>query len=700
MSMANFTPIFEPQAIAVVGATSREGSVGQGVMANLAGSFTGQLYPINPEHAAVNGLTCYPTLTAVGAPIDLAVIIVPAALVPQILTEAGALGIKGAIVISAGFKEAGHKDLEEQLQEISARYGITLIGPNCLGVINPARHLNASFASLLPDNGPVAFISQSGAICTGIIDCARSMGIGFSKFISVGNKAVVDDAALWEYLATDDATQVIAMYAEQLSDTRRLLPLAKKITRGASAKPIIVLKSGRTTAGAGATASHTGALAGNDAAYDALFRQAGIIRADTITELFDYIKIFSTNKLAPARRLAIITNAGGPGALAVDAAIHDGLAIAVPAAETTAALKAALPPAANIHNPIDVLGDARFDRYQAALTAVAADPAIDSLLVILTPQTMTEIERTAESIVKLHQTSAKPLAVSFIGEQLVAAGRQIMQAGGVAVYDYPEAAIKALAQLANLSEKAGLIDEPAPELADIDRAAVSKIFAQARAAGVLTFPEASGLAILKAYGFPLLDSRIAHNRAEAEQIAKEIGRPLVLKIVSPDILHKTEAGGIVLNVLPENAGTAFEALWSQVAQKQPQAHLEGVLLEELVSGGTEMILGSVQDPSLGAALMLGFGGTAVEVWRDIVFGVNPLTKTDVLEMIKKLRAYKLLAGWRGAPAADQAALVDGVLRLARLLADFPEIKEMDINPFLVLEQGKGAKALDVRIVIA
>jgi acyl-CoA synthetase (NDP forming) len=270
----------------------------------------------------------------------------------------------------------------------------------------------------------------------------------------------------------------------------------------------------------------------------------------------------------------------------------------------------------------------------------------------------------------------------------------------VAVYDYPEAAIKALAQLANLSEKAGLIDEPAPELADIDRAAVSKIFAQARAAGVLTFPEASGLAILKAYGFPLLDSRIAHNRAEAEQIAKEIGRPLVLKIVSPDILHKTEAGGIVLNVLPENAGTAFEALWSQVAQKQPQAHLEGVLLEELVSGGTEMILGSVQDPSLGAALMLGFGGTAVEVWRDIVFGVNPLTKTDVLEMIKKLRAYKLLAGWRGAPAADQAALVDGVLRLARLLADFPEIKEMDINPFLVLEQGKGAKALDVRIVIA
>ena len=698
--MINLDFIFRPKAVAIVGASTKAGSVGESIIKNMTSGFTGAIYPVNPNYTEISGLKCYPSLSAIGQAVDLVIIIVPAAIVPDILEESGRLGIKGAIVISAGFKETGNFELENKIKEISARYDIALVGPNCLGVINPYLNLNASFASLMPEKGSVAFISQSGALCTAVLDCAHNMGIGFSKFISVGNKAVVDDAAILEYLAGDKETKVIAMYAEQLVNSEVLLPLVKKLGRGPQAKPIIVLKSGRTSAGAGASASHTGALAGNDAAYSALFRQGGVIRAESIEELFDYIKIFDNNPIAPARRLAIITNAGGPGVLAIDASVENNLQIAALSDNTKKNLAAALPAAANIHNPIDVLGDARADRYSSTLKNVLADNQVDAAVIILTPQATTEIVETAQAIVSAQKINNKPLAVSFVGKDLVAAGLAVLQANHIAVYDYPEAAVQAIAKLADFYEAGSQVNEEPIIFNDVDKEAVSKIFAQSRAQGIKTFPETTALQILKAYNFPILAGRVAHNISEAEQIGLEIGKPLALKIVSPDILHKTDAGGVMLNVSPEMAGKKFAEMMAKVALNKPEAKLEGILFEELITeSGTELILGSIKDPGLGDTIMLGLGGIYVEVLKDVVFGLNPLFKSDVLDMIASLKSKKILDGARGFEPADKSAIVECVLRLAKLLQDFPEIKEMDINPLVVFKKGSGAKALDARIII-
>lgn len=699
--MSNLDFVFKPKAVAVVGASTKIGAVGDGVLKNLQAGFSGNIYPVNPKADSINGLKCYPNLSAIGAPVDLMIIIVPAVVVPAVLEEGGSLGIKGAIVISAGFKEVGRIDLENQLKDISAKYDIALIGPNCLGIINPSLKLNASFAPLMPAEGQVAFISQSGAICSAVIDCACDMGIGFSKFMSVGNKAVVEEAEIFEYLYHDTETQVIALYAEQLSHPEILMPLVKKIGHGATAKPIIVLKSGRTSAGAGASASHTGALAGNDAAYNALFRQSGIIRADSVEEMFDYIKIFSTNKLAPAGQLAVITNAGGPGVLAIDATVENGLNVSKLAAATTAALQATLPAAANIHNPIDVLGDALADRYQKALEIVLADPSVETVAVILTPQTMTEIDATAQAIVLAKQKYSKPIAACFMGEELVASGLKILRDNQVAAYSYPEEAIIALDVFNNFYMASQRPEEGVVIFDDVDKEAVAKIFSAAKARGQSAFPESEALAIFAAYKFPILVSHVATTAAEATQIAQAFGQPVALKIVSEDILHKSDAGGVMLAIDPSEAGEKFTELMTRVAHNKPEAKLEGVLLEDMVSENKiELILGSVKDPSLGSTIMVGLGGIYVEVFKDVVFGLNPLTKSDAKLMLNSLKAKKILDGIRGAKPSDQDKVVECLLRLAQLLKDFPEIKELDINPLAVFEVGQGVKALDGRIIIA
>ncbi len=698
--MSNLDFVFKPKSVAIVGASSKEGSVGNDVVKNLIQGYTGKIYPVNPKATEINGLKCYPSLSAISASVDLTIIIVPAAIVPTILEESGSLGIKGAIIISAGFKEMGNIDLENELKTISAKYDIALIGPNCLGIINPSINLNASFAPLMPSNGHVAFISQSGALCTAVLDSAKEMGIGFSKFMSVGNKAVVDEVMIFEYLADDEDTKVIALYAEQLQEPEKLMALVKKISRGPNAKPIIVLKAGKTSAGAGASASHTGALAGNDAAYSALFRQSGIIRADNVAELFDYIKIFSNNHILPAKKLAIITNAGGPGVLAIDAAIINNLEIAVLSEETKKTLKAALPAAANTHNPVDVLGDARANLYQSALETVLKDANVEAALIILTPQSTTEIEETARVIATTQAKFKEPLAVVFMGEALVSGGLQILKDNNIATYSYPESGVKALATLNNFYNLAQQETESIIEFADVDKEKVAAIFNEARAKGIFSFPEASALAVLEAYHLPVLVSRLAHSKEEAETIAKEIGKKMVFKIVSQEILHKSDAGGIMLNVLPEEAGAKFVELMTRVAINKPTAKLEGVLMVEMITDlGTELILGSIEDPSLGDAIMLGLGGIYVEILKDVVFGLNPLTKNDVEVMINSLKSKKFLDGARGAKPSDKAMVIECVLRLAQLLRDFPEIKELDINPLLALEVGKGAKVLDARIVI-
>jgi Acyl-CoA synthetase (NDP forming) len=698
--MSNLDFIFKPKSVAIVGASTKLGSVGNGIAKNLTQGFTGKVYPVNPKAEELYGLKCYPSLTAINAPIDLMVIVVPAAIVPAVLEEGGKLGIKGAIIISAGFKEAGNPELENTVKELCAKYDIALIGPNCLGIINPSISLNASFAAFAPSIGNVAFISQSGALCTAILDCATSMGIGFSKFISVGNKAVLDETDILDYLKNDDDTDVVAMYAEQLAEPDKLMAKIKELSHDAKPIPVVVIKSGKTSAGAGATASHTGALAGNDAAYAALFRQSGIIRANSSEELFDYIKIFSANKVNSAARLAIITNAGGPGVLAIDAVVENGLTVATLSDETKAALKAALPPEANTHNPIDVLGDARADRFEAAISAALSDNNVDAAVIILTPQSTTEIEATAEVIIKARDKYNKPIAAAFMGQELVEPGLELLKNNKIAAYSYPESAIKALSALEKFYQDTQTEITEVVEFTDVDREAVSKIFAQAKANGIKAFPEASALAILKAYGLPTLVSHVAHTKEEAEQIAKEMGRTMVLKIVSQDILHKSDAGGITLHVTPEEAGLRFEEMIARVKINRPEAKIDGVLLEEMISeAGTEMILGSIQDPSLGDAIMLGLGGIYVEIIKDVVFGLNPLTRADVILMINSLKSKKILDGARGAKPADKEAIIECVLRLAQLLRDFPEIKEMDMNPLFVMDEGKGAKVLDGRIII-
>ncbi len=698
--MKNLDLIFKPNSVAIVGASTKEKSVGNEIVKNLAGTFAGEIFPVNPKAEEIYGLPCYSSLTAIGKAVDLMIVVVPAAIVPQVMEEGGALGIKGAIIISAGFKETGNGELEEQVKNICEKYGIVLIGPNCLGIINPALQLNASFAAVMPPKGSVAFISQSGALCTAILDCAKEMGIGFSKFMSVGNKTIINETAILEYLANDEETKVIAMYVEQLSDTEALMHIARKITTGQNPKPIIILKSGRSSAGAGASASHTGALAGNDAAYEALFNQSGVIRAYSTSELFNYIRIFSDNPIKSAKRLAIITNAGGPGVLAIDAATEDALVPAVLSEETKEKLKTALPAAANIHNPIDLIGDAMADRYQASLEAVLSDNNVDSVLVILTPQAMTEIEATAQALVAAKQKFGKPVAAVFMGEELVSPGIKILKDADVAVFAFPEEAVRSLNTLHTFFEHSSRVISESTEITDVNRELVAKIFNESRAAGVLSFPEARALAIMEAYGLPVLQSRIAKTREEAEAIAKEMGVKMVLKIVSQDILHKSDVGGIMLNVLPEEAGDKFDEMMTAIAAKKPEARLEGVLMVEMVTEkGVELILGSSKDASFGNLIMVGLGGIFVEVLKDVAFGLNPLNREDVLAMLNSLKSKKMLSGVRGAKAVDIEAVVDAVLRLAKLLKDFPEIKELDINPLLALENGKGVKVLDARIVI-
>jgi len=698
--MKNLDLIFKPNSVAIVGASTKEKSVGNEIVKNLAGTFAGEIFPVNPKAEEIYGLPCYSSLTAIGKAVDLMIVVVPAAIVPQVMEEGGALGIKGAIIISAGFKETGNGELEEQVKNICEKYGIVLIGPNCLGIINPALQLNASFAAVMPPKGSVAFISQSGALCTAILDCAKEMGIGFSKFMSVGNKTIVNETAILEYLANDEETKVIAMYVEQLSDAEALMTVVRKITTGKNPKPIIILKSGRTSAGAGASASHTGALAGNDAAYEALFNQSGVIRAYNTSELFNYIRIFSTNPIKSAKRLAIITNAGGPGVLAIDAATEDALVPAVLSEETKEKLKTALPAAANIHNPIDIIGDAMADRYQASLETVLSDNNVDSVLLILTPQAMTEIEATAQALVAAKQKFGKPVAAVFMGEELVSPGIKILKDADVAVFAFPEEAVRSLNTLHTFFEHSSRVISESTEITDVNRELVAKIFNESRAAGIFAFPEARALAVMEAYGLPILQSRIAKTREEAEQIAKEMGVKMVLKIVSQDILHKSDVGGIMLNVLPEEAGDKFDEMMTAIAAKKPEAKLEGVLMVEMVTEkGVELILGSSKDASFGNLIMVGLGGIFVEVLKDVAFGLNPLNREDVLAMLNSLKSKKMLSGVRGAKAVDIEAVVDAVLRLAKLLKDFPEIKELDINPLLALENGKGVKVLDARIVI-
>lgn len=703
----SYQALFYPKSVAIIGASRKIKTVGNDIVKNLVTQgFSGSIYPVNPKAENLYGKTVYASVQEVPEAVDLVIVAVPAQYVTQVIKEAHeAKQAQAAIVISAGFKEAGHDDLEQELKEYCQSNNITLVGPNCLGIINPEIKMNASFASVMPQEGSVAFVSQSGALCTAVLDYAKELGIGFSKYMSIGNKADVDELKLLKYFIEDEKTKVIALYAEQLENAPELIKVVKELSRGEHAKPVIVLKSGKTEAGSSAIASHTGSLAGGDNAYEALFAQAGIIRANSVAELFDFIQMFSKNHKHVIKNVAIVTNAGGPGVLTTDAVITAGLELAQLSDASTTALKEFLPEAANTHNPIDILGDAVGERYQKTLDILVKDENIDAIIVLLTPQSMTEIRKTAHAVVHSHYYGDKPILASFMGEETVLPGVHIMRDAGVMTTRFPESAAYALGVFSKFVEYTQREKSEVLQYEDVDSAAVRKIFDEAKKQGKTSFPEVEALEILKAYKFPLLKSAHAKSAQEARTIADQFVSELgpetkfAMKIVSQDILHKSDVGGVMLNVTASEIAEKSQELIARVAKNAPEAKLEGVLVMEMApNNGIELILGVSKAPQLGTMIMVGLGGIYVEVLKDVAFGYTPLTRNDADRMIHSLKSAKLFEGVRGAQPSDTNALIESIGRLAQLITDFPEITELDINPLLVLPTG--VKVLDARVVIA
>ena len=690
---------FRPQSVAVIGASRDPEKLGYAVLANLKeGGYPGRLYPVNPKADEILGLKAYPSVLDIPDPVDLAVVVIPYRFVPAVLEQCGQKGISAVVVISAGFREAGREGLEREMElvEIARKYHLRLIGPNCLGVIDTGTPLNATFAAGMPPGGPIAFMSQSGALGTAVLDMAMAGRIGFSKFASLGNKADVSEIDLLETWGDDPASRVILIYVEGLPDGQKFIQVARKVTRH---KPVVAIKSGVTASGSRAVSSHTGSLAGSEVAYKAAFRQAGVIRATSMEAFFDYARAFAYQPLLEGDRIGIVTNAGGPGILATDALEHAGLEIPRLARETVEALEAYLPGAASAANPVDVLGDALADRYEHAIRLVLADPNVDGLIVIVTPQAMTEIEETAHAVGRMAQGVDKPVLGCFMGEARIEAGVKVLRRHDVPNYPFPERAAAALAAMSVYRrERERPIFEVEPCVTCIQP--VRDLFDRVRAEGRVSIGDAEAREVLEAYGFPVPESRLAKTPDEAVEVADEIGYPLVLKIASPDILHKTDVGGVKLNLRsPDDVRDAFDLIVYRAGRYVPGARIWGCLVQQMVPGGREVLVGMSRDPQFGPLVAFGLGGIYVEALKDVAFRVAPFSRQEAEEMIREIRSYPLLEGIRGQPPADHEAMVDALLRISQLVTDFPEIVELDINPLMVFEEGRGAIAIDMRLVL-
>jgi acetate---CoA ligase (ADP-forming) len=699
--------LFAPRSVAVIGATGRAGSVGQAVFANVfKHGYAGVVYPVNPNSASVMSVKAFPSVLDIPDEVDLSIIIVPSALVPGVMEECGKKGIQAAIVITAGFKELGGAGVEqEQLVLTAARQnGIRLLGPNCLGIINtdPQVRLNGSFARLMPATGNIALVSQSGAVGVAALEYAQGEGIGLSKFVSVGNKADLNENDFLAYLKDDPLTDVIMFYLEDISDPKRFFQLAREITgEMGNKKPILAIKSGRTAAGARAASSHTGALAGSDEAYDALFAQCGVLRVESLEELFDYAQAFSTQPLPRGNRVAIVTNAGGLGIMTTDAAERYGLEMAEFQEETVARLKAGLPVAANLHNPVDVLGDAREDRYRTALEGVLADDHVDGVIVISTPQLMTNLAAIAATVAEVTPAYRKPTLVCQMALGEIEETLAIWSKARLPHYHFPEEAVRALAAMARYAGNIHRDRYEVKTFGDVKRDKVKEVLNRVKADYRQFVLEPEAHEILKAYGFPVVPFAWALSEDQAVRAAADLGYPVVLKIVSPDVIHKFDVGGVKVNLADGDAvKQAYAEILASVARAHPGAAVQGMLVQKMMPQGRETILGMTRDPQFGPLLMFGLGGTFVEVFRDVNFSLAPISEDWALKMIQGLKGYRILTNFRGEPPADLAAIVDALERLSQLVLDFPEMKELDINPFLVLDEGQGAAVMDARIFIS
>ncbi|MCP4746543.1 MAG: CoA-binding protein [Desulfobacteraceae bacterium] len=712
--MKNLDAIFAPRSVAVVGASTTAGKVGHDIFVNiLKGGYKGVLYPVNPSADAVASVRAYPSLSDIPDDLDLAMIILPPKHAISAVKDAIAKGVKGIVIVSAGFKEIGGQglEIENKIVEICREANVRLVGPNCLGVINPLEdvRLNASFSNRMPRAGNVSFISQSGALCTAVLDFATDREFGFSKFISIGNKADVDEVDLLHYFHDDPDTEVIMIYVEELPRGQAFINAAKEITGGDRPKPIVVIKSGRTSAGAEAAASHTGSLAGSEAVYDAIFAQSGVIRADGIDELFDYATAFAyknenalgkmRRKVPLSNRVAIVTNAGGPGIVATDMTVVSGLQLAKFSNETIEVLKSHLPITANVNNPVDVIGDAAQDRYENALTAVVRDENVDGVMVILTPQSMTNAMGTAEAVVRIARRSHKPILCCFMGIIDVSAGVKYLQSNGVPVYRFPENAARALGALYRYSKWLNR-QEMAPHKLTHDKQKAKQIIEDTLAKGETYISELEGTQLLKSYGFPVLPTELAQDASQAVKAADKIGYPVVMKIYSPQIIHKSDAGGVKINLKDAKAAEeAFHQIVSNAKEYDKDAEIRGVLVQKMARTGQEVILGATRYPGFGHLLMFGTGGVSVEVFKDVNFRLAPINRNSARFMVRGIKGFTLLNGFRGAPKADVEAIEKLLVCLSNLVEDNPEIAELDINPLFVYPEGEGTLVADCRFIL-
>jgi 4-hydroxybutyrate---CoA ligase (ADP-forming) len=702
MSLTESQNIFlSPRSIAVIGASEKPG-VGKAIFSNIVNGYKGKIYPITPSNDFISGLKAYKSVLEVPDQIDLAVVATPNKIVPKVMEEVGKKKIKGAIVVSAGFKEVDKNgaQLEEEIGIIGKNYGVRIIGPNCLGIMSLSHQnmMNATFLKITPQYGNIALVSQSGAICAATVEDAIAQNIGFSKVISMGNKVDMDENDILELLAYDKETRVIVMYLEDIHDGRRFMQITKKVTREMK-KPIIILKSGRTPEGAKAAMSHTGALMGSDETFDALFMQCGIVRVDTMQELFELATVFSKQPVPKSNSgIAIVSNAGGPAIISTDACSKYGLKMA-DLSGSRDTINKIIPPHGSSRNPVDIVGDADSGRFEKVILEVLSNNNVGSVVTMCTPSATLNYDDLARTIVKTSRTNGtgKTMVAALMGLAEGLGNKQILSDGDIPHFMYAEPAIRTLNAMYAFREWIERSSDE-PKQFNVDKSKVRQVFDEVRAQSRTTLLEEEGYKVLEAYGFSIPKKHLAQNEEECIRAVQEIGYPVVMKIASPEIVHKSDAGGVKIGLKNEDeTRQAFRTIISNAKKYKPDAKIDGILVQEMIKSGKETILGAKFDPILGPLIMFGLGGIYVEVLKDVVFRLAPLEEREATRMIESVKTINLLKGVRGEKPHDLGAIRESLQRLSQLITDFQEIEELDVNPLLVLEDGKGVRAIDIRI---
>ncbi len=682
---------FSPKSVAVIGASTDKSKIGYGILKNLIeGKYKGKIYPVNLKAKKILGFKAYPSVLEIPGPVDLAIVVIPAPFVNSTLRECGEKGIKNVIVISAGFKETGKEGakLEKEMQMIAAEFGMEIIGPNCLGLADSVNNLNASFANGMTKKGKLGFISQSGAICSAMLDWANASGVGFSRFVSIGNKASVGEAELLEYFKGDKETASVLAYLESFKDGDRFMKAAAELAR---VKPLVIIKPGTSKASQKAMQSHTGALAGADEATRVVFSQTGATRVENMQELFGVANFLSRYPGLKGNRIAIITNAGGPGVLASDEVEANGLQLAKLSAKTMEYLRGHLPAEANVHDPVDVLGDAKADRFKIALDVLLEEKGVDGIVFILTPQRGTEIEKTAKVLTEAAKRTDKPIVASFIGGELVGPAAEKLKKSPVAAYDHLSAAIGALGKTWECEKN----KTEAKEYLASCHVSATEDRPDRKIMPFKSNPDfIEAFRLLEEYGIPVVRSAVAHTPHEAVKLANEIGYPVAMKIFSRRISHKTEVEGVRIDIRSDlEVREYFDRIKGKLGDT-----LEGMIVQPMVDG-REIILGMKKDEGFGHMLMFGLGGVYTEVVKDVAFRFAPINRDEAMEMMQEIKSFKILTGYREFPKMDIEALADTLVGLSNLALNHPEIRELDINPLMVRREGQGCQAVDVRIMV-